>query len=137
MVLAGYNIWNGVSMIPGLGNSLHPSQERRPNLFSTEKFQGIPKANLRSKSYHASTCSYTNSLVLPRLSCHNCGYRGGDTFPDSLSSGDVFPENSSSYDGSYESISSASAESIDSMLEKCLQVKSKQVRFPVQICRIQ
>ena len=69
--------------------------------------------------------------MLPRLSCHNCGYRGGDTFPDSLSSGEVFPEGISNYDGSYESISSASADSIDSMLEKCLQAKSKQVRYLV------
>jgi hypothetical protein len=48
----------------------------------------------------------------------------------------VFPENINNYDDSYESISSASADSIDGMLEKCFQTKSQQVRYLVSSCRL-
>jgi len=97
----GYYFWNGVSGVPGLGVSLHNKQIPENTCKdwtaseaihpSKPRYQGIPKVNLRYKSNYGSTCSSTSSLVLPRLSCHNCGQRGDAYTPRrtySESSGD-------------------------------------------------
>merc|ERR1711892_1456070 len=80
-----YDLWSGVSGVPGLGkSSLQKSASenshrdwtygRTKEYFPTDIYHGIPKANLRSKCYETSKALSTNSLVIPKLSCHNCGY---------------------------------------------------------------
>jgi len=133
----GYNLWNGVSGVPGLGNSLRQhSQLIRKDWnhhhnslthFSTEKHGGVLKNNLKNSIYDDSSSSSASSLVARKLSCHNCGYSGSDAFPDSLS-GDEKSHDSYS---SLESITSTN--SIASMLDKCLHIQSKQT--PIQLSR--
>ena len=124
-----YDVLSGVSGVPGLGkSSLQKSASenshrdwtygRTKEYFPTDIYHGIPKANLRSKSYQTSKALSTNSLVIPKLSCHNCGYT--DSFLNSFKSPYV-----DNHSDSYESISST--DSIASPSEERSQYETKQV----------
>merc|ERR1711892_656078 len=126
-----YDLWSGVSGVPGLGkSSLQKSASenshrdwtygRTKEYFPTDIYHGIPKANLRSKSYQTSKALSTNSLVIPKLSCHNCGYT--DSFLNSFKA--PYADNHSD---SYESISST--DSIASPSEERSQYETKQTQL--------
>merc|ERR1711892_275838 len=126
-----YDLWSGVGGVPGLGkSSLQKSASenshrdwtygRTKEYFPTDIYHGIPKANLRSKSYQTSKALSTNSLVIPKLSCHNCGYT--DSFLNSFKA--PYADNHSD---SYESISST--DSIASPSEERSQYETKQTQL--------
>jgi len=84
--------------------------------------RGVSKANSHNIVYHGSPSSSTSSLVVPRQSCQHCGHNQEDSFPASLSGEDSSCEDSHR--------SSSSLDSIDYMLDRCLNIKEEEAALP-------